>query len=49
MKVRVMGPAEQVDRFVAELRDLFDLVEVSRPYPCRGDSQLVRVYVEVRS
>ena len=48
MKARLMGTADETNRFVAELRARFDVVEMSKPYPCRGDIQVVRVYVEVR-
>ncbi|MGH9210761.1 MAG: hypothetical protein ACRD2C_08770 [Acidimicrobiales bacterium] len=43
-----MGTAAEVERFVAELGRRFEVVDVSRLYPCRGDSALVRVYAEVR-
>jgi len=30
------------------LNKVFEIIEISRPYPSRGPSRLVRVYVEVR-
>jgi hypothetical protein len=49
--VRLVGTQAECARLVMLLRfgppDL-EVVEVSRPYPNRGDSQQVRVYLELR-
>jgi hypothetical protein len=51
MKLRLMGSEAECARLVFLLRfgppDL-EVVEVSRPYPNRGDSRQVRVYLELR-
>ena len=51
MKLRLQGTPAECARLVFLLRygprDL-QVVEVSPPYPNRGDSRLVRVYLEVR-
>jgi hypothetical protein len=51
MKLRLQGTTAECARLAFLLRygppDL-DVLEVSRPYPNRGDSRLVRVYLEVR-
>ena len=51
MKLRLMGTEAECARLTFLLRfgppDL-DVVEVSPPYPNRGDNRQVRVYVEVR-
>jgi len=46
MKIRLMGLPADVDQAVAALRTALDVVSVSAPYPCRGDSREVRRYVE---
>jgi hypothetical protein len=51
MKLRLTGTAAECARLAFLLRygppDL-DVLEVSRPYPNRGDPDQVRVYLEVR-
>lgn len=48
MKIRLMGTAAECRAAVAVLADSprLAVVEVSDPYPNRGDSRQVRVYVE---
>ena len=46
MKLRLMGTAAECAAAVVVLREHLDVVEVSEPYPNRGNSRLVRVYVE---
>ncbi|MCQ6249275.1 MULTISPECIES: hypothetical protein [Streptomyces violaceusniger group] len=49
MKIRVMATEEEAAEVVNRLRQVLTVVEVSGPYRNRrGDSDLVRVYVEVR-
>ena len=48
MKIRLMGLPEEIDAWVEALRGTFDVLEVSSPRPNRGDSRMVRVYVELR-
>ena len=48
MKVRLTGAKREVLAAVEELQAVFAVVVVSRPFPCRGDCRLVRVYVEVQ-
>lgn len=46
MKFRIMGTSDECGAAVAVLRAALDVREVSSPYPNRGDSTLVRVYVD---
>lgn len=46
MKIRIMGTPRECDDAVKVLRLAFNVLEVSSPRPNRGDSRLVRVYVE---
>lgn len=46
MKIRIMGTPRECDDAVKVLRLAFNVLEVSSPRPNRGDSKLVRVYVE---
>jgi hypothetical protein len=48
MKFRLHGLPEEVEESVKRLHGIFAVVSVSDPYPDRGASRLVRVYVEVR-
>jgi hypothetical protein len=50
MKIRIMGlPAEVTYAITALLdADSLDVTEVSAPYPNRGDSRMVRVYLEAQ-
>ncbi len=51
MKARLMGTEDECAALVQVLRDAptVQVVEVSTPYPNRGASDLVRVYVELRA
>jgi Protein of unknown function (DUF3970) len=48
VKVRLHGTREEVAEATRRLAEAFQVVAVSRPYPDRGRSVLVRVYLELR-
>jgi hypothetical protein len=50
MKIRLMGLYEEIAQALNALNAIpgLDLLEINGPYPNRGASSLVRVYVEVR-
>jgi hypothetical protein len=48
MKVRLHGTRQEVTEATHRLVEVLDVVAVSDPYPDRGPSVLVRVYLEVR-
>jgi hypothetical protein len=48
VKVRLWGTPAEVDQATRQLVEALDVVAVSGPYPDRGASVLVRVYLEVR-
>lgn len=48
MRIRLTGTHEECNTAVRGLREVFDVVDVSAPYPNRGSSSLMRVYVELR-
>jgi hypothetical protein len=48
MKVRLHGTPGEVAEATRLLVEVLDVVAVSGPYPDRGASVLVRVYLEVR-
>jgi hypothetical protein len=48
MKLRLHGTLAEVAEATRRLPTVFEVVSVSPPYPDRGTSVLVRVYVEVR-
>ena len=48
LRIRLIGLPDDVAAGVEALGRVLDLVEVSEPYPCRGRSRNVRVYVQAR-
>ncbi|MGH3657839.1 MAG: hypothetical protein ACRDUA_14380 [Micromonosporaceae bacterium] len=48
MRVRVIGSPGEAALVVDLLRAASEVIEVSRPYPCRGSAHLVRVYIYAR-
>jgi hypothetical protein len=48
MKLRLEGTLAECEQAAALLSQTFEVVSASDPYPNRGRSRLVRVYVEVR-
>ncbi|TMQ96811.1 hypothetical protein ETD83_20870 [Actinomadura soli] len=48
LRIRLIGSPEEVLAGVEALAEVFELVEVSQAYPCRGASRNVRAYVQVR-
>ena len=50
MKIRLTGLPAEIDQAIKALRDLpdLDVIQVDGPYPNRGDSRMVRVYIEAQ-
>ncbi len=48
MKVRLMGLEAECQAAVEALQAVLNVVEVDGPYRNRGDSKLVRFYLETR-
>jgi hypothetical protein len=50
MKIRLMGLPAEIDQAIRALRDISDLdvIQADGPYPNRGDSRIVRMYIEAR-
>jgi hypothetical protein len=48
VKLRLHGTPTECEHVARRLAEAFTVVAVSGPYPDRGRSALVRVYVEVR-
>jgi hypothetical protein len=48
VKLRLHGTPAEVAEATRRLVGVLDVVSVSEPYPDRGPSRLVRVYLEVR-
>jgi hypothetical protein len=48
VKIRIEGTPEEWQQATSQLAEVFDIVSISDPYPNRGQSRLVRVYVEIR-
>jgi hypothetical protein len=48
MKIRLHGTEDECREVTERLREALNVVSVSAPYPDRGESLLVRVYIETR-
>jgi len=48
VKLRLHGTPAECDQATRRLAEAFNVVAVSGPYPDRGPSRLVRVYLELR-
>ena len=50
MNIRLSGLPAEIGQAVSILNDAqaLDVIEVSNPYPNRGDSRIVRVYIEAQ-
>jgi hypothetical protein len=48
MRLRLHGTREEVAEAIRRLLEVLEVVAVSQPYPDRGASVLVQVYLEVR-
>jgi hypothetical protein len=48
VKIRIEGTPEECQQAAPRLAEVFEVVSVSDPYPNRGQSRLVRVYLEIR-
>jgi hypothetical protein len=48
MKIRLHGTEDECRDLAGRLPAITDVLSVSEPYPDRGASRLVRVYVETR-
>ena len=48
MRLRLHGTPAECETAARRLAEAFDVVAVSGPYPDRGPSRLVRVYLELR-
>jgi hypothetical protein len=48
VKIRLEGTPQECQQATSGLAEVFDVISVSQPYPNRGRSRLVRVYVEIR-
>ena len=48
MKIRLHGTEDECREVAERLAGIIDVLAISAPYPDRGASMLVRVYVEAR-
>ncbi|MGH3218634.1 MAG: hypothetical protein ACRDPY_07975 [Streptosporangiaceae bacterium] len=50
MKIRFTGLADEIQPVIDALQEtaILDVLEINGPYPNRGDSRMVRVYLEAR-
>lgn len=43
--IRLIGRVEEITASVQQIRQVLDVIEESAPYPCRGNTQQVRIYL----
>ncbi|RVX39113.1 hypothetical protein EDD27_1455 [Nonomuraea polychroma] len=48
MKIRIIGLPEEATQAANLIAHTFDVIEISDPLPCRGNSRNVRIYTEVQ-
>jgi hypothetical protein len=48
VRLRLHGTPAECEHVARRLAEVFDVVAISPPYPDRGPSRLVRVYLELR-
>jgi hypothetical protein len=48
VKIRLEGTEQECQQAAPRLAEVFEVVSISDPYPNRGQSRLVRVYLEIR-
>ena len=50
MKIRLMGLPAEIEPVLTQIQDIrtLDVIQVDGPYPNRGNSRMVRVYIEAR-
>jgi hypothetical protein len=50
MKIRLMGLPAEVESTLTEIQETttLDVIQVDGPYPNRGNSRMVRVYIEAK-
>jgi hypothetical protein len=50
VKIRITGLPGEVDQALAAITSVpsFDVIQADGPYPNRGSSRMVRVYLEIR-
>ena len=50
MKIRLMGLPAEIEPVLTEIQETrtLDVIQVDGPYPNRGNSRMVRVYIEAQ-
>ncbi|MEV5408581.1 hypothetical protein AB0K60_07060 [Thermopolyspora sp. NPDC052614] len=48
MKIRIISLPEEAEQAADLIARALDVIEVSEPYPSRGNSRNVRIYIEAR-
>ena len=49
IKIRLHGLEEELNKLVEDMKQKYDVLQVSEPYPDRGTSKLVRIYLTISS
>ena len=49
LKIRIQGLPKEVERFIEDFKEKYEVLEVSDQYENRGSSEFVRVYITIKS
>ena len=47
MKIRLMGSPEELAQMIEYIRKKYNIIDISRPYPCRDNPNNRRQYITV--
>lgn len=48
MKIRIIGLPDEAEQAADLIARTLDVIEVSAPYPTRGNSRNIRIYIEAQ-
>ena len=49
IKMRLQGLESDLMKMIEDMKSKYEVLEVSEPYPNRGESKLVRIYVTLKA
>ena len=49
IKIRLHGTSKEVQKAVEQIEDGFEILEISKPYQDKGESKLVRLYIDAKN
>lgn len=49
IKIRLHGTLIEIQRMAASMKNFYSVVDISKPYKDRGESELYRIYITVNA